>query len=68
MTASEALLYVAEYLDLTDKLVLAIGRMRGDKKTVTTDEVQLDLKALAEWFGLHPEIAQDAWEHVKRRK
>jgi hypothetical protein len=64
-SVQDGLRLVADWMDEADRLIdrafAAQGRVRGNRG----DQVQQDVRRLAEWFAVHPEAAADAWAAVK---
>lgn len=61
----EALRGVADWLDTADKFVDEAFRIRGKVRPNAGDEVQRDMRHLAEWFAARPEESASAARYMR---
>lgn len=64
-TAHEAMRDLAGWLDEADRLIDQLAKARMLPRPNSGDGAQRDLRALADWFEQHPDIAAEAWAHVQ---
>lgn len=64
-TVTTALAALADWLDGADQLIDRLAKARNIPRPNSGDDVQRDLRHLADWFTAHPEAAAQAWAYVR---
>ena len=65
-TVHDGLRLVADWMDEADRLISRAFQAAGQQRRNEGDQVQQDMRRLADWFAAHLEAAQSAWAYVKR--
>lgn len=65
-TVTDALRTVVDWLDHIDRLAANVAAAKGVPNPIEGQEVQRDMRVLADWFAAHPEAADAAWQHVRQ--
>lgn len=64
-TINDGLRQVADWMDEADRFIDRVFDAHGQDRANSGDQVQQDLRRLADWFAAHPESAEAAWAYVK---
>jgi len=65
-TVHDGLRLVADWMDEADRFINQAFASRGVQRRNTGDQVQQDMRRLADWFAAHHDAAVSAWAYVKR--
>lgn len=63
-TVSDGLRLIADWMDQADQLIDRTFAAHGKMRANQGDQVQQDVRRLADWFAAHPEVAEQAWSYV----
>jgi hypothetical protein len=67
-TVHGALRDLADWLDAADQLINLLADLHGKERPSNGDDVQQDMRCLADWFAAHPAVGANAWTYVRKAR